>query len=51
MNEDVLKLFVQRLKAAGDTVIYVRLTDSTHTVLSPEGMKSLLDAVVPHTQP
>jgi hypothetical protein len=51
LNEDMLKLFVQRLKAAGDTVTYVRLTDSTHEVLGPDGLESLLDALVPSTQP
>ena len=30
---------------------YVKLEDSTHTVLGSEGMKSLLDALVPNTQP
>jgi len=30
---------------------YVKLRGSTHTELSPEGMKSLLDALVPNTQP
>ena len=49
-NDSVQALFVQRLRAAGDAVTYVTLKDSTHTVLSTEGMKSLLDAVVPHTQ-
>jgi hypothetical protein len=51
LNEDMLKLFVQRLKAAGDTVTYVRLTDSTHELLGEEGLESLLDALVPSTQP
>jgi hypothetical protein len=51
LNEDMLKLFVQRLKAAGDAVTYVRLTDSTHEVLGPDGLESLLEALVPNTQP
>ena len=51
LNEDMLKLFVQRLKAAGDTVTYVALTDSTPAELGEHGMESLLDAVVPRTQP
>jgi len=51
MNEDVLKLFVQRLEAAGDAVTYVRLTDSTHAELGENGMEGLLDALVPSTQP
>lgn len=51
LNEDLLKLFVQRLKAAGDTVTYVRLTDSSHAELGEEGMESLLDALLPSTQP
>jgi hypothetical protein len=50
-NDSVQALLVQRLRAAGDAVTYVRLTDSTHTWLSSEGMKSLLDALVPNTQP
>jgi len=51
LNEDMLKLFVQRLKAAGDAVVYVRLTDSTHAELGENGMEGLLDALVPSTQP
>ena len=51
MNEDVLRLFVQRLKAAGDSVTYVLLPDSTHAELSEEGMERLLEALVPITQP
>jgi hypothetical protein len=51
LNEVSLKLFVQRLKADGDAVTYVRLTDSTHAELGPNGMESLLDALVPSTQP
>ena len=51
MNEDVLKLFVQRLEADGDAVTYVRLTDSTHAELGENGMEGLLDALVPSTQP
>jgi len=51
LNEDMLKLFVQRLKAAGDSVTYVALTDSTHAELGENGMESLLEALVPGTQP
>ena len=51
LNEDLLRLFVQRLKADGDAVTYVRLTDSTHAVLGEKGMESLVDALVPSTQP
>jgi hypothetical protein len=51
LNEVSLKLFVQRLKLAGDSVAYVRLTDSTHAVLGEKGMESLVDALVPSTQP
>jgi len=50
-NDSVQALFVQRLRAAGDAVTFVTLKGSTHTVLSTEGMKSLLDALVPHKQP
>jgi len=51
MNEDVLKLFVQRLEADGDAVTYVRLTDSTHAELGKNGMESLVETLVPSTQP
>ena len=50
-NDSVQALFVQRLRAAGDAVTFVTLKGSTHEELSTQGMKSLLDAVVPHTQP
>ena len=50
-NDSVQALFVQRLRAAGDAVTFVTLRGSTHTELSTEGMKSLLDAIVPSTQP
>lgn len=50
MNEDLLRLFVQRLNAAGDKVAYVRLTDSTHSELGTNGMESLVDALVPSAQ-
>jgi hypothetical protein len=50
-NDSVQALLVQRLRAAGDAVTFVTLKDSTHTELSTEGMKSLLDALVPNTQP
>ena len=50
-NDSVQALFVQRLRAAGDAVTFVTLKGSTHEALSTEGMKSLLDALVPHTQP
>jgi BD-FAE len=51
LNEDMLKLFVQRLQADGDTVTYVRLTGSTHADLSAKGMGSLLEALVPGQDP
>jgi pimeloyl-ACP methyl ester carboxylesterase len=51
LNEDTLKLFVQRLRADGDTVNYVRLTDSTHSDLGPKGMESMLEAIVPKARP
>ena len=41
------QLFVERLKADGDTVTHIRLKDSTHDQLSTEDLKSLLDALVP----
>jgi hypothetical protein len=45
--DDGQRLLVDRLKADGDTVTYVGLTDSTHTELSSEGMESLVSALVP----
>jgi hypothetical protein len=51
VNDGALKLFVKRLRAAGDEATYVQLTDSTHTVLGDRGMESLLNALVPRTQP
>ena len=51
VNDGALRLLVQRLRAAGDKATYVQLTDSTHTVLGDRGMESLLDALVPDTQP
>jgi hypothetical protein len=50
-NDSAQALFAQRLRAAGDAVTFVTLKGSTHTELSTEGMKSLLDALVPRTQP
>ncbi len=46
-NGGVAPLLVERLKADGDTVTYVPLTDSTHEDLGPLGMESLLEALVP----
>jgi acetyl esterase/lipase len=51
LNENAQELFVERLRAAGNTVAYVKLTDSSHTMLGPDGMKSLVDAIVPSKQP
>jgi acetyl esterase/lipase len=51
VNGSVAPLFVERLKADGDTVTYIRLSDSNHTTLGPEGMKSFLEALVPKAQP
>jgi hypothetical protein len=50
-NESIEQLLVERLKADGDEVTYVRLADSTHTLLGEKGMESLLDALVPNTEP
>jgi acetyl esterase/lipase len=50
-NDSVQALLVQRLRAAGDAVTFVTLKGSTHEALSSEGMKSMLDAIVPRTQP
>jgi hypothetical protein len=49
-NESIEQLLVERLEADDDTVTYVRLTDSSHEYLSPEGMESLLDALLPTSQ-
>jgi predicted esterase len=49
-NESIEQLLVQRLKADGDKVTYVRLTDSSHEELGPLGMKSFLEALVPSAQ-
>jgi hypothetical protein len=50
-NDGALQLFAKRLKEDGDTATFVALTDSSHSELSSEGMESMLDAVVPSTQP
>lgn len=50
-NQSIEQLLVKRLRADGDDVTYIRLSDSSHTNLGPEGMKSLLDALVPNAQP
>ena len=47
LNGAGMKLFAERLRADGDTVTYVTLTDSTHWKLGDEGMESLLGALVP----
>ena len=41
---------MERLKADGDTVTKVRLSDSTHAKLSPNRMESFLDALVANAQ-
>jgi acetyl esterase/lipase len=51
INDGALRLLVRRLRAAGDEATYVQLTDSTHTVLGDRGMESLLNTLVPRTQP
>lgn len=51
VNDGALKLLVKRLRAAGDEASYIQLTDSTHTVLGDRGMESLLNSLVPNTQP
>jgi hypothetical protein len=50
-NESIEQLLVERLKADGDNVAYVRLADSSHEVLGPKGMESFLDAPVPSAKP
>jgi predicted esterase len=49
-NESIEQLLVERLKTDGDKVTYVRLSDSSHENLGPEGMESLLDALLPTPQ-
>ena len=51
VNDGALKLLVERLRAAGDAATYVQLTDSTHMAVGEEDMESLVDALVPTTQP
>lgn len=47
LNGAAMQLAAERLRAAGDTVTYVTLTDSTHWKLGDKGIESLLDALVP----
>jgi hypothetical protein len=49
INDYQQALFAQRLRAADAAVTFVTLKDSSHTELSTEGMKSLLEALVPGT--
>jgi acetyl esterase/lipase len=51
VNGDGMRLLADRMRADGDAVTYVTLTDSTHWKLGPQGMASLLDALVPDDQP
>jgi hypothetical protein len=44
------QLFVERLKADGDTVTHVRLKGFDHETLSAEDLKSVLDALVPGSE-
>ena len=46
-----LTLFAQQLRAAGDTVTYVTLTNSTHTSFSEEDVQTVLDSLVPAARP
>jgi predicted esterase len=50
-NGSVAPLFVERLKADGDTVTFIKLTDSSHNALGPKGIESLLEALVPNARP
>ena len=44
------QLFVERLKADGDTVTHIRLKGFDHETLSAEDLKSVLDALVPGSE-
>jgi hypothetical protein len=50
-NESAGQLFVERLKTDGDAVTYVRLTNSDHNTVGPDDLGTVLDALVPKTQP
>jgi hypothetical protein len=50
-NEEVERLFVERLEADGDAVTYIRLSRSTHEEVVPADFEIFLDALVPETQP
>ena len=47
---DTLK-FVERLKAEGDTVTYIRLTSSNHNNVGPEDLGTVLNVLVPGARP
>lgn len=51
LNGAGMQLAAERLRAAGSTVTYVTLSDSTHWELGKKGMASLLHAVVPDAAP
>ncbi len=47
VNGSVAPLFVERLKADGDMVTFIKLSDSNHNTLGPEDTKTFLEALVP----
>jgi outer membrane protein assembly factor BamB len=49
-SSEGLRLFAERLRADGDTLTYIALTDSSHWELGKRGMASMLDALVPSSQ-
>ena len=50
-NGDGMWLLAERMRADGDSVTYVTLTDSSHWELGPLGWESMLEALVPDNQP
>jgi hypothetical protein len=49
-NESAGRLFGERLKADGDRVTYVRLTNSDHNNVGPGDLGTVLDALVPNAR-
>ncbi len=49
-TETSFQLFADFLRADGDEVTYITLSDSTHSGPSPEGEESIIDLLVPGAQ-
>ena len=47
-NESAGQPFAERLKTDGDTVTYLRLTNSDHNNVGPDDLGSVLDQLVPN---